>query len=111
MSKDQQTLDQWMKAINEVILSKELLWNDTDKKGRPRERDLRPLLQSLNLHNDCENKIILRSEKVRIELETFIDPIGRSLKPLQIKHWIEQHLKQTLEITDIKRDELKLHKC
>ncbi|MFL0774225.1 MAG: DUF2344 domain-containing protein, partial [Prochlorococcus sp.] len=33
---------QWHQALDALLSSSQLLWNDTDKKGRPRQRDCRP---------------------------------------------------------------------
>ena len=89
--------------------AKQLIWHDTDKKGRPRERDCRPNLQSIRLKNYLQKeKEPLRLNKASIELKALIDPMGRSLKPSQIKHWIEERMGYALEISDVRRNELQL---
>ena len=40
----------WQGAVDELIASESWIWNDTDKKGRPRQRDCRPYLQLSLIH-------------------------------------------------------------
>ena len=85
---------------------------DTDKKGRPRSRDFKKVLTSITLDPPTEkNNDAIPTHTVHIQLETKIDPIGLSLKPIQIKHWLEGYLQEPLEVTDIKREELQLLQC
>ena len=53
----------------------------------------------------------LSSLGVRIHLKALIDPIGRSIKPIQVKHWLEEYLEQSLAISHMQRDEIELLKC
>ncbi len=106
------TSSQWENTANKIINSPTLLWNDKDKKGRSRNRDFKPLLHSLKLHFEKNNlERIFYSNTVSIELETNINALGMSIKPIQIKHWMEKELNQTLHIENIKRHELQLLQC
>ncbi len=101
--------DKLENAIENIMSSNELIWQDKDKKGRHRERDCRELLEKLVLI-DCDgNK--LYSENQSIELSAFIDKLGRSIKPEQIKHWIEKEVGHSLLMQGIKRQELILLEC
>ncbi len=111
-SQPQPTLLEWEQALEYIQKKKNLIWHDTDKKGRPRHRDCRPSLVSLNIHNEVPKSIkIQQFNEIRLELETLIDSMGRSLKPTQIKFWIEEYFKHPATITDIRRDELLLFQC
>ncbi len=114
-TKESNTLDsiRWEEALDQIITAPSLVWHDTDKKGRPRERDFRPSLTALKIHfksetNDFE---LFNDGWVHIELETGIDPQGRSIKPTQIQQWFEEKLKESLLITGIRREKLKLLQC
>ncbi len=112
ISGDPKPLQEWNKAIDGVLNAKKLIWHDTDKKGRARSRDFKKVLDSIKLDAPTEKNNDARpTNTVHIQLETKIDSMGLSLKPIQIKHWLEQQLQQPLEITGIKRDELKLLQC
>ena len=37
--------------------------------------------------------------------------MGRSVKPQQVKHWLELELGHPLEMSAVKRDEIQLHQC
>ena len=50
-----------------------------------------------------------KNTKVRLELKTLIDPLGRSIKPIQIKSWLNHYFDINFEIENIKRDELQLY--
>ncbi len=102
----------WIAAINSLVTAKELVWKDTDKKGRPRERNCRKELNSLKLKYEITEKEIRPNHPaVRIELNALIDPIGRSIKPVQIKHWLEEYFGKSLKISHVQRDEIKLLQC
>ncbi len=99
----------WKNALCSVMQAKQLIWHDTDKKGRPRQRDFKPQLKSLQL----KNKVMQGMEfapitSARVELNTLIDPMGRGLKPIQIQHWVEEYFGYSLEISRVKRNELLL---
>ncbi|KKZ13662.1 MAG: hypothetical protein TH68_06550, partial [Candidatus Synechococcus spongiarum 142] len=78
-----------------------LPWDDTDKKGRPRQRDLRPLLKDLILHGQG-------GAAVQLAVDVAIDPTGRSLKPEQLEMILADHLGERLCITTLRRDWLYL---
>lgn len=106
------TLSQWKKAISMLLEAKELIWKDSDKKGRPRTRNFRPALASLKINNAKSLELSYKSKlDVQLVLETLIDPMGRSLKPMQVKHWLEEYFGHHLEIRHIQRDEILLFKC
>ncbi len=103
---------QYKDAIKTLVDANELVWRDKDKKGRPRERNCREALQSLQLQTATHKTSNFHpTDYVRLQLEAEIDQMGRSLKPQQIKHWLEEYFKNPLKISDIKRDELKLIQC
>ncbi len=103
-------LTDWEEGLKHLLYSQELVWSDKDKKGRDRQRDCRPALKSLiikdigNIENELEPV-----EIIKVKLDALIDSMGRSVKPIQIQHWLSKFLNQPLNIKCIKRDELKLH--
>ncbi len=103
---------EWEKAINSLLISSELIWNDTDKKGRPRKRNYRPELKSLQIRNE-ENSIkdLKGLKEIRIHLDTYVDPLGRSIKPIHVKYWLEKYLGHSLTISRMQRDEIHLLQC
>ncbi len=106
------TTVEWGNAINFIKSSAELIWKDKDKKGRPRVKDYRNSLRSIKLQILASNDLDLsRITTAKIRLDTHIDEMGRSIKPIHIKHWIEKYLEHPLSMTDVKRDELQLHQC
>ena len=72
----------WSSALTALMACEQLIWHDTDKKGRPRQRDCRPALR--NLQPLCEPS----HDRIRLRLEAEVDPMGRSLRPAQIQHWL-----------------------
>ena len=58
-----------------------------------------------------KRKVLLPPNGIQIQLKAFIDPIGRSIKPLQIKHWLEECLGHPIEISRVQRDEIQLLEC
>ncbi len=108
------TLKQWLEAIENLRNSKELIWLDQDKKGRPRKRDFRSSLKSIDLKTKIVGEKLLSSRpasSIGIELVSLINTMGLSLKPIQIQYWLEKHFDQPLTISELKRDELKLLQC
>ncbi len=102
-SNEKSSIETWNLAIQKITQSKTLIWKDTDKKGRYRERDFRPMLEKINLISWQD----FSSEKfVSIELHSLISSNGQSIKPLHIQHWLSQILSNTLEIKNIQRKEL-----
>lgn len=92
----------WQAACEAVLAAPGLPWGDTDKKGRPRQRDLRPLLKGLTLHGQS-------GAAVRLAVDVAIDPTGRSLKPEQLETILADRLGEGLTITTLRRDWLYLH--
>ena len=103
---------QWQAAIGALIEARELVWHDTDKKGRPRQRDCRPALRELQLCNGFEEDgESLCLDVVQLRLEASIDSMGRSLKPAQVQHWLAEELGYSLRMTGVQREELNLLEC
>ena len=96
----------WDGAISALLASGSLLWNDQDKKGRPRQRDCRSALLSLR-RLEAEDP----AGRVTLELEAAIDPQGRGLRPEQILFWLEQKLALSLELEAVQRQALLLRAC
>ena len=88
--------------------SEKLVWEDTDKKGRPRQRDCRPVLGSLELVGPVAEE---SQEGIAIECQAQIDSQGRSIKPAQLKHWFSEALAQPLHLQNVRRLELRLVRC
>ena len=95
----------WSEALAAITAAKELIWHDTDKKGRPRQRDCRPAIRRLDCLTDGQG------ERVRLRLEASVDPMGRSVRPSQIQHWIEKQLSEPLTLKRLSRDGLQLSEC
>ncbi len=98
----------WQQAIAELERSPSLIWQDTDKKGRPRERDCRPFLAALALEEGPDPG---QGDAVRLALEARIDPQGRSLRPEFLRHWLSERLATPLELGRIERSALLLAPC
>ena len=99
------TTTDWPAALAAITAAETLIWNDTDKKGRPRQRDCRPALRQLAIVDATE------AERVRLRLEAAVDPMGRSIRPSQIQHWLEQHLAMPLRLDRLRREALQLAEC
>lgn len=95
----------WKGAVTALLSSETLLWHDTDKKGRPRQRDCRPSLRNLV----CVDN--LTGSGVRLRLEAEVDEMGRSVRPGQIQHWLSEQLSQPLAVENVSRDALVLARC
>ena len=95
----------WKGAVTALLSSETLLWHDTDKKGRPRQRDCRPSLRNLV----CVDN--LTGSGVRLRLEAEVDEMGRSVRPGQIQHWLSEQLSQPLALENVSRDALVLARC
>ncbi len=106
---------EWMKSISAIKEETHLIWNDYDKKGRPRQRDCKPELKELEVSfpRDISKKRgpLSKFNEANIKLEAKVDSLGRSIKPQQIKYWMEKHLGKSLQITKIKREQLILFEC
>jgi radical SAM-linked protein len=80
-------------AIAALLAAPVLSWHDTDKKGRPRQRDCRPELQDLRLvAPGADPEAPAAPGELVLELEAAIDGAGRSLRPSQVAHWLAKHL-------------------
>ena len=91
----------WQAACRAVLAAPGLPWEDMDKKGRRRQRDLRPLLKDLTVQGQ-------RGAAVRLAVDVAIDPTGRSLKPEQLETILADRLGEELCITTLRRDWLYL---
>ncbi|BEV35953.1 TIGR03960 family B12-binding radical SAM protein [Synechococcus sp. M16CYN] len=92
----------WSIAIATLLAADKLIWHDTDKKGRSRQRDCRPALRRLDILSNPEGP------RLRLRLEAKVDGMGRSLRPSQIQHWLEEQLRTPLVIHALCRDRLEL---
>ena len=92
----------WRSVVTQLINAESLIWHDTDKKGRPRQRDCRSALLSLDLHAEGP------SNQARLTLHAAVDEMGRSLRPAQIQHWLEELLERPLQLHHLCRDALLL---
>jgi radical SAM-linked protein len=95
----------WSPAIAALLAADQLMWHDTDKKGRPRSRDCRSVLRRLDVVSDNE------SPRLRLRLEADVDGMGRSLRPSQIQHWLEEQVSAPIALQSLKRDRLELAQC
>ena len=95
----------WSAAVAAINAAPTLIWHDTDKKGRPRERDCRPLLISLCPTSELER------QSLSLRLEAEVDPMGRSLRPMQIQHWLSEEIGDPLSLQGLCREELRLVRC
>ena len=102
---EQEAHPRWLVAVEGLMAAEQLIWHDTDKKGRPRERDCRPALRKLVLVGPADG------QRVRLQLEATVDPMGRSIRPSQIQHWLEAQLGAPLHLHNLRRDELRLAEC
>jgi radical SAM-linked protein len=98
------TID-WSPAISALLAADQLMWHDTDKKGRPRSRDCRSVLRRLDVVSENE------SPRLRLRLEADVDAMGRSLRPSQIQHWLEEQISAPIALQCLKRDRLELAQC
>ena len=100
-----QTSVDWESAVTSITSAEQLIWHDTDKKGRPRERDCRPALKRLELMDDSD------VSRIRLRLEAHVDPMGRSIRPSQIQHWVAERLSIPVELKALCREALELAQC
>jgi hypothetical protein len=109
----------WDRAINAVLNAPTLPWRDQDKKGRPRERDCRPYLLALRTTTPDPSEASTATEaaweqepqRLDLELEAAIDPLGRSLRPDQVAHWLAEALARPLAVDAVRRQQLRLRPC
>jgi radical SAM-linked protein len=95
-------VEAWQAAVNELLASESWIWQDTDKKGRPRQRECRPYLQSL------EWAAAPDQGSVGLRYSAEVDPAGRSLRPEQLQHWFAERLAVELEMVSLRRESLLL---
>ena len=95
------SLEQWHQAVAAVLAAPSLIWQDTDKKGRPRQRDCREALLGLGFTLEPGGSVLL-------ELDATIDPSGRSLRPEQLQHWLAEQLDRPLHLGRLRRQALLL---
>ena len=94
----------WEAVVASLLAAESLEWRDTDKKGRPRQRDCRPALANLRLQS-------WQGGRVTLQLHATIDPAGRSLRPEQLRHWLSERLGQSLSLGAVCREALLLQPC
>ena len=95
------SLEQWHQAVAAVLAAPSLIWQDTDKKWRPRQRDCREALLGLGFTLEPGGSVLL-------ELDAAIDPSGRSLRPEQLQHWLAEQLDRPLHLGRLRRQALLL---
>lgn len=98
----QSCLEVLEQACQALVEKDQLIWHDTDKKGRPRERDCRSSLLSLEASSGTDG--------ITVHLHASIDEMGRSIKPAQIQHWLQEHLGGPLQVDHVQRTALQLQK-
>jgi radical SAM-linked protein len=101
----------WDGAIATLLEADVLIWDDTDKKGRPRSRDCRPALLRLGRCGDAVARAQETDVPICLDLEAGVDPAGRSLRPEQIAHWLGERLEMALEPGLVQRRSLVLRPC
>jgi len=95
----------WQQAVTALLSRESLIWQDSDKKGRPRQRDCRPALLALDLEAEAGDRA------VSLRLQAAIDQQGRSLRPQQIQHWLAEYLECPLDVSALCRQALLLRSC
>jgi len=100
---------QWQQTIDDVLAESSLIWHDTDKKGRPRQRECRPDLLALELGPQAQQ--VAAADRVALQMEATIDPQGRSIRPQQIQHWLSQRIGSPLALQQLQRTALVLRSC
>ncbi|MCX5949084.1 MAG: TIGR03936 family radical SAM-associated protein, partial [Cyanobacteria bacterium] len=103
----------WDGALADLLAAETLIWSDTDKKGRPRQRDCRPYLLRLGRlrpAGDLDPDGSLE-QPIRLALEATIDLQGRSLRPEQLQHWLAERLAVPLRLGRVERRSLELRPC
>ena len=101
----------WEPAIEALLSQDALIWEDTDKKSRPRRRDVRHLLESLQRLEQPISSSLVNPCSAELELVATVDPQGRSLKPSQVQHWLSEQLGLELSLSRVRRMELTLLQC
>jgi radical SAM family uncharacterized protein/radical SAM-linked protein len=104
--------ERWQEAVAALLASGRLPWNDTDKKGRPRQRDCRPFLLGLHLIDPAAGSPPAGEGELRwLALEAAIDPQGRSLRPEHLRAWLAEALGHPLAVAAMRRERLLLRTC
>ena len=102
----------WDSALADLLAAETLIWSDTDKKGRPRQRDCRPYLLGLvPAAGEDELAAAPGEQCIRLDLEAAIDLQGRSLRPEQLQHWLAERLASPLQLGRVERRSLVLRPC
>lgn len=101
----------WEPAIEALLSQDALIWEDTDKKSRPRRRDVRHLLESLQRLEQPISSSLVNPCSAELELVATVDPQGRSLKPSQVQLWLSEQLGLELSLSRVRRMELTLLQC
>ncbi len=102
----------WDEAVGNLNTSSELIWRDQDKKGRERVRDCKPGLRKLKIKGFLNPEAnVIMGFGIKCELEALINPLGQSIRPEQIRHWLTEQVNEPLKIKEVKREELQLFKC
>ncbi|MFM7649244.1 MAG: TIGR03936 family radical SAM-associated protein, partial [Cyanobium sp.] len=99
----------WERALTALLARETLIWHDTDKKGRARQRDCRPYLLDLRLLQAPGEGA--GKGGALLTLEAAIDPQGRSLRPEQLQHWLATGLGRRLCLGRVERQWLRLRPC
>jgi radical SAM-linked protein len=107
------SLDQWQAALTALLAASELPWQDTDKKGRPRQRDYRQLLLDLRLVSPTASAAgqVGQNAPVQVTVASAITPQGLGLKPDHLCLWLGQQLGRTLRTDRHRRLALGLADC
>jgi hypothetical protein len=92
----------WLGAAEALLAADRWIWHDTDKKGRPRQRDCRPFLKALQW------KAADQPGQIAVLYEAVVDPTGRSLRPEQLQQWFVERLQIPLELVQLRRLALQL---
>ncbi|MGA1304603.1 MAG: TIGR03960 family B12-binding radical SAM protein [Cyanobium sp.] len=91
----------WESALQSLKQTASWIWNDHDKKGRPRQRDCRPALRRVDLaRHDGPGST------VELVLETRIDAQGFGVRPEHLRSWLSAHLERPLRMGPQKREAL-----
>jgi radical SAM-linked protein len=106
----------WHRAIEQLLQASTLPWHDSDKKGRPRERDCRPCLIALELVAPplCADGPLPAAATgaaqgttaMTLRLQARIDAQGRSIRPDQVRQWLVEALVQPLRLGHCRRERL-----
>lgn len=86
---------EWHHAVEALLAASRWIWHDTDKKGRPRERDLRPCLKALVC---LEPELTDPPGSHRLRYSAMIDPQGRSLRPEHLQGWFAERFARPLAL-------------